>query len=136
LLSGKVDKDINIKLQFIIYEKLPKREQLVLGINASDVLIIASSDNPFTRFSFPQKLFEYMAVDVPIVATAVGDVVRILQPFQDSLCKPSSIEDLKNKIKIQLKKRNMNYRKVAMNYTWERLSKKLDRIIKESLAVR
>jgi len=133
LLSGKVDKDINIKLPFIIYEKLPKREQLVLGLNASDVLIIASSDNPFTRHSFPQKLFEYMAVDVPIVATAVGDVTRILQPFQGSLCRPGSIEDLKNKISIQLKKRHINYRKISMNYTWEKLSKKLDKMIYKCL---
>jgi len=108
LLSGKVDKDINIKLQSVIYKKLPTREKLVLGLNASDVLIIASSDNPFTRYSFPQKLFEYMAVNIPIVATAVGDVVRILQPFQNSLCKPGSIEDLKNKINIQLKKGHIN----------------------------
>lgn len=131
LLSGKVDKDINIKLPFIIYKKLPKREQLVLGLNASNVLVIASSDNPFTMYCFPQKLFEYMAVNVPIVATAVGDIVRILQPFEGSLCKPNSIEDLKSKIIAQLNKKNINYRKVAMNYTWKKLSKKLDKIICE-----
>lgn len=129
LLSGKIEKNFNIKHSFIIYEKLPKREQLVTALNASDVLIIASSDNSFTRYCFPQKLFEYMAVNVPIVATAVGDVVRILQPFRDSLCKPSSIEDLKRKINIQLNKKNINYRKIAENYTWEKLSKKLDKMI-------
>ena len=133
LLSGKVEKNFNIKDSFIIYEKLPKREQLVIALNASDVLIIASSDNPFTRYCFPQKLFEYMAVNVPIVATAVGDVVRILQPFRDSLCKPNSIEDLKSKINIQLNKKNINYRKIAENYTWEKLSKKLDKMIYKCL---
>jgi glycosyltransferase involved in cell wall biosynthesis len=133
LLSGKVDKNINIKLPFIIYEKLPKREQLVLGLNASDVLIIASSDNPFTRYCFPQKLFEYMAVNIPIVATAVGDVVRILQSFKGSLCKPGSTEDLKDKISVQLKKKHINYRRAAMSYTWEKLSKKLDNLIEKSL---
>ncbi len=131
LLSGKVDKDINIRHPFIIYEELPKREQLVMALNASDVLVIASPDNAFTRYCFPQKLPEYMAVNVPIVATAVGDVIRILEPFNGSLCKPDSMEDLKNKINMQLKRKNINYRKIAMNYTWEKLSKKIDRIIVE-----
>ena len=129
LLSGKVEKGFDVSHSFVIYEELPKREQLVMALNASDVLIIASSDNPFTRYCFPQKLFEYMAVNVPIVATAVGDVVRILEPFKGSLCKPNSAEDLKSKINIQLKKKNIDYRKVAMNYTWERLSKKIDKMI-------
>ena len=129
LLSGKIDKDINISQPFIIYKELSKRKELIMALNASNVLIIASRDNPFTRYCFPQKLFEYMAVNVPIVATAVGDVVRILRPFNSSLCEPDSVEDLKSKIDIQLKKKCINYRKVAMNYTWEKLSKKLDKMI-------
>lgn len=129
LLSGRVETGFNIKKPGVIYEKLPKRYQLVIALNASDVLIIASSDNPFTRYSFPQKLLEYMAVNVPIVATAVGDVKRILKPFSSSLCKPGSLEDLKAKMTLQLKKKNINYRKIAMNYTWEKLSKKLDKLI-------
>ncbi len=129
LLSGKADEGFNIKHSFIIYEELPKREQLVMALNASDVLIIASSDNPFTRYCFPQKLFEYMAVNVPIVATAVGDVIRILKPSRDSLCMPGSIDDLKAKIAVQLKKKNISHRKVAEHYTWEKLSKKVDKMV-------
>ena len=129
LLSGKVDAGIDIKQPFIIYEELPKREQIVMALNASDVLIIASSDNPFTRYAFPQKLFEYMAVNVPVVATAVGDVERILKPFKGSLCRPDDIGDLKNKIKMQLKKKSINYRKAAVKYSWSNLSKKIDEMI-------
>ncbi len=129
LLSGKIEKNMDLNYPFIICKALPKREELVMALNASDVLIIASTENPFTKYCFPQKLPEYMAVDVPIVATAVGDVVRVLKPFKGSLCRPNSIEDLKTKIESQLKKKSVNYRKTAMNYTWERLSKKLDKLI-------
>ncbi|MBR9706800.1 glycosyltransferase family 4 protein [Candidatus Pacearchaeota archaeon] len=129
LLSGKIDKGMNIKYPFVLFKALPKKEELVMALNASDILIIASTDNPFTKYSFPQKLLEYMAVNVPIVATAVGDVVRILKPFKGSLCKPGSIQDLKNKILLQLNKK-MDYRKEAMKYTWKVLSKRLDNIIK------
>ena len=121
LLIRKVEKGFDIKQPGVLYENLPKRHQLVMALNASDVLIIASSDNPFTRYSFQQKLFEYMAVNVPIVATEVGDVKRILKPFSSSLCKPGSLEDLKAKIILHLKKKDINYSKIAMNYNWEKL---------------
>lgn len=136
LLSGKVDKDININHPFIIYKELPTRKELVLALNASNVLVIASTDNEFTRYCFPQKLFEYMAVNVPIVATAVGDVVRIQKPFKDSLCRPGDSKSLMNKIKLQLKKGRVNYRSASMHYTWQKLSKKLDKLIIACLASR
>ena len=134
LLSGKVDKDVNVKKPWIIYREFPRRSQIVCALNASDVLVIASTDNPFTKYSFPQKLFEYMAVNVPIVATSVGDVVRILKEYPNSLCRPDSLEDLKMKISVQIAKNHINYRKKAMGYTWEKLSRKLDKMIVECLA--
>ena len=129
LLSGKVDESININKPWVIFREFPKREQIVEALNASDLLVLASTDNPFTRYSFPQKLFEYMSVNVSIVATEVGDVIRILKPFKGSLCKPNNIKELKSKILLQMKRKNINYRKTAMSYTWEKLSKRLDKMI-------
>ena len=129
LLSGKVEKGIDINKPWIIFKDLPKREQVVEALNASDLLVLASTDNKFTKYSFPQKLFEYMSVNVPIVATEVGDVARILKPFKGSLCKPKDIKELKSKILHQMKRKNINYRKTTMSYTWEKLSKRLDKMI-------
>ena len=70
-----------------------------------------------------------MSVNVPIVATEVGDVRRILKPFKGSLCKPNNIKDLKSKMMLQMKRKSINYRKTAMKYTWKNLSKKLDKMI-------
>ena len=132
LLSGKVeDNVINVQKPWIFYKELPKREQVVQALNASDVLVIPSTDNPVTRYAFPQKLFEYMSVNVPIAATAVGDVKRVLLHFKESLCMPNSADELRVRILSQLGKKSVNYRKAAANYTWEKLSKKLDKIIKK-----
>lgn len=129
LLSGKVEKGISINKPWIIFKELPKREQVVEALNASDLLVLASTDNQFTKYSFPQKLFEYMSVNVPILATEVGDVIRILKPFKGSLCKPDDIKELKSKMLQQMKRKSINYRKTAMNYTWKNLSRKLDKMI-------
>jgi len=130
LLSGAIYKDININHDSVIYRKYPKREEVITALNAADVAVIPNRKDTFSEYCFPYKLLEYMSVNVPIVATAVGDVAKILKPFKGSLCEPNSVKDLKAKIFIQLKKKNINYRKIATNYTWEKLSKKLDKIIK------
>lgn len=133
LLSGKIYSDIDINGENIIFEELPKRKDVVMALNASDVALIPNVENSFSKYCFPYKLLEYMAIDIPIVATAIGDVIKILAPFKGSLCKPGSVDDLKDKIEIQLKKGTVDYRKTAMKYTWKNHSKKLDKLISKCL---
>jgi len=130
LLSGTVSKSINVKQNSIIYKEYPKRDEIITALNAADVAVLPHIKHNFSKYCFPYKLLEYMSVNVPIVATAIGDTAKMLKPFKGSLCAPDNTKDLKDKILIQLKKKNINYRKVAMNYTWENLAKKLNNIIK------
>ena len=74
-----------------------------------------------------------MSANVPIVATSVGDVARILKQYDGSLCRPNDKKDLKEKIKKQMAKKSINYRRTAELYGWEKLSKRLDLIISESI---
>tara|TARA_Y100000310_G_scaffold262419_1_gene272078 strand:- start:2656 stop:3744 length:1089 start_codon:yes stop_codon:yes gene_type:complete len=132
LLSGKINKNINIKQKNIIFREFPKREELALGINAADVAVVPNPKNKFTEYCFPYKLCEYMACNVPIVATNVGDVSVLLKKNHGSLCKPNDVEDLSEKIIAALKrKRKVNYRNDLRQFTWKKLSKKLDKIIRE-----
>ena len=129
-MSGKIDKDIDIKQKNIIFRKLPKRGEVVLGINASDVAVLPNPVNKFTEYCFPYKLMEYMACNVPIVATNIGDVSLVLKKYEGSLCKPSNSEDLAQKIILKFKDNKIpNYKKDLKELEWKVLSKKLDRII-------
>ncbi|MDP6648062.1 MAG: glycosyltransferase family 4 protein [Candidatus Woesearchaeota archaeon] len=130
LLSGKVGKGIDIKQENVIYMKLAKRQDVVSGINAADVAILPNPDNNFARYCFPYKIVEYMACNAPIVATDVGDVSLLLKKYKGSVCRPDDPEDLAVKIISKLKEnKKVNYSKDIKNLTWEKLAKKIDKII-------
>ena len=130
LLSGKIDKGINIKRENVIFRKFPKREDVVLGINAADVAIIPNPVNEFTKYSFPYKLVEYMACKVPIVATFVGDVPLMLKNYTGSLCKPNGADDLANKIIAKLNNyKRVDYSSQLRKLDWKVLAGKLNKII-------
>ncbi len=130
LLSGKIDDELDISGDNIIFREFPKREEVVLGLNASDVGIIASPENNFTKYCFPYKLAEYMACNLPIVATNVGDVGLILKKYEGSVAKPNDAEDLSQKIILKLKDiRSVNYGADLSRLKWKKLAKKIDKHI-------
>lgn len=130
LISGKVEKDIDIKHKNVIFEPLPKREQVVMAINSSDVAVIPNPRNSFTEYCFPYKLIEYMACKAPIVATDVGNVSLLLKKYKGSLCKPDDADDLSEKLIAKLENyKRVDYSKILKNLGWRVLAKKLDKII-------
>lgn len=127
LMSGQVDKDINIKQEGIIYKELPRRKDVVVGINSADIAVVPQPENETTKYAFPYKLMEYMACGVPVVATAIGDVKDLLRDYPNSLAEPGNTEDLANKIINALNtRRKANYKKIVSEYTWEKLARKLN----------
>lgn len=130
LLSGKVERGLDISQKNIIFRDFPKREDVVLGINAADVAVLPSPINNFTRYCFPYKLMEYMACKIPIVATDIGDVSRVLKKYKGSLCKPNDADDLAEKIIVRLKKGGkVDYSGEVKGRKWEVLAGKLGKIL-------
>ncbi len=127
LLSGQVDKNIDIRQEGIFYRELPKRKDVVLAINAGDVAVVSQPENETSKYAFPYKLMEYMACGVPVVATAVGDVRQLLSDYPNMLAQPGNAEDLANKIIETLKARKKaNYDRIVAQFTWEKLARKLN----------
>ena len=130
LLSGKIEKGIDIKQKKIIFREFPKREEVVLAINSADVAVIPNTANEFSKYCFPYKLAEYMACKVPIVATDIGDVSLMLEKYPGSLCRPDAY-DMATKIIGKLKSyKRVDYTKELKDLDWKVLSRKLDKIIK------
>lgn len=129
LLSGLVDRNINIKRKNVIFMDLPEREQVVMAINSADVAVNPDIKNAFTEYCFPYKIAEYMACKVPIVASEVGDVSILLKKYKGSLCKPNDTEDLSSKILEKLRHcRRVDYKNLK-SFEWKALGERLNRII-------
>jgi teichuronic acid biosynthesis glycosyltransferase TuaC len=124
---GKERKYLNIEQEGVHYlgGNLSQKEVAAL-INASNVAVVPNKEDPFTLFCFPYKVVEYMACNVPIVATDVGDVGKILSSFKGSLCLPDDRESMKNAIKTQLKKKGIDYRKSVVKNTWDIIAEEFE----------
>ena len=118
----------DVKQQGIISFDAVSQQDVVLAINSADVAAIPSPSNEFTKYCFPYKCVEYMACNTPIAATALGDVKLMLKDYKESLCEPGNGEELYKKIKIQLKKGKINYRRKLEDYTWDKIALKLNKV--------
>jgi len=131
LLSGEIykyDQDIKLGQEHVIFRKFPKRQDVVLGINAADVAMLPNPKNNFTEYSFPYKIVEYMACNVPIVATRIGDVAVLLKKYKGSLCEPNA-DDMSEKIIKKLQKdKRVDYSKDLKKFDWKVLAEKLNEI--------
>ena len=74
-----------------------------------------------------------MACNTPIVATSLSDVKLMLEDYKGSLCEPDNEYELYSKIKSQLGKGKINYRKKLKGYSWDKIALKLHKIIKEKV---
>ena len=122
LLGGKVDKGLRINYPGIVYMGNLPQKDVVLAINAADVAVIPQRENSFSRYAFPLKLMEYMACNVPVVATATSDIPLVLPP--ESLSRPDA-EDLAKK--ILSRPESVDYQKIVKQFTWKKLARELER---------
>jgi glycosyltransferase involved in cell wall biosynthesis len=126
LLSGKVDKEINIKQPGIIWLELPRREDVVKGINSADVAVLPQPINETSKYTFPYKLMEYMACNTRVVATAIGDVKEVLKDYPEQLALPNPASISEKISRLLATKGKANYGLITKKYSWQMLGKKLE----------
>jgi glycosyltransferase involved in cell wall biosynthesis len=69
---------------------------------ALDVGVVCNRDSAFGRYCFPLKLHEMLAMRIPVVAAALGDVKSLLVDSPQSLYAPGDVGMLAAKIAMQL----------------------------------
>jgi glycosyltransferase involved in cell wall biosynthesis len=84
-------------------------------------------------YGSPMKLFEYMAVGVPTVATAIGQITELIEDRQTAwLCRPGDQNDLREGLSTLLYSPGMAARigetarrEALAEYTWRAISAKI-----------
>src|SRR5206468_4198875 len=74
---------------------------------ALDVGVIYLRDTVFGRFCFPQKAYEMLACELPIVAGKIGAMADLLAGIPECLYQPESPTELRRCIEFQLANRRL-----------------------------
>ena len=118
-----IDKKI-IDLGILHYNDIPK------FINTLDIAIICNIKSKFGEFCFPQKAYEIMACNIPLLSANVGSMKIFFSNYPGWLYQWDSPESLTQAIKSRLKNKKTDYQTLP---TWDTISKKLKLIINKTL---
>ncbi|MGE5307336.1 MAG: glycosyltransferase [Alphaproteobacteria bacterium] len=83
------------------FQNMP-HEKVGAFINALDLAVICYRDSAQGRYSFPQKAYEILACQTPLVAAAVGTMKDLLKPYPTALFEPEDPTSLVAAIRSQL----------------------------------
>ena len=85
--AGPIDRTIERRFRHprIVDMGVLPLEDVPQVISSLDVAIICNKDSDFGRYCFPMKLHEIIAMQVPLVAAAVGDVASVLTGYPELL---------------------------------------------------
>ena len=126
---GDEEKYLELTQEGIRYLGSLNQDEVVKLINACDAVVVPNRKNAFTEYCFPYKVVEYMACNVPIVATRVGDVALLLSRFKESLCEPDDAEGMAAALKRQLGKGRIPYRKHVRGNTWDAVAGEFEKAL-------
>lgn len=94
---SSIPKNPNVHdLGIISWDRVP------LLINALDVAVSCYRDSEIGRYSFPQKAYEIIACQTPIVSTAVGTMIDLLASHPECLFEPDNPESFARAVRSQL----------------------------------
>ena len=108
-------------------------EQLPLWYRGFDVGVIPYVVNDFTRYTFPSKLAEYLASGIPVVSTALPEVV----PYAKVVHIVQSAEDMISAIGYELSQPDQEGRRrarqsVARTLSWDTLVAQMETLIDDA----
>jgi glycosyltransferase involved in cell wall biosynthesis len=86
-------------LDNVVHIGVQPYERLLLYLRASDILLLPRADNKSEKANYPARLGDYLAAGRPIVATALGEVEKVIRENKCGLlAKPNDPIDFASKI--------------------------------------
>lgn len=106
-------------------------DQVPLLFNALDVAVSCYADSEIGCYSFPQKAYEIMACQTPIVSAAVGTMADLLSSHPECLFEPNNPASLAEAVRSQLTMPTQIGHKIP---SWSDTAKELEGFFVETVA--
>lgn len=131
--------DNNLNDKVIFKSKMPYTELMQYTANADLGLTIDKNTNINYQFSLPNKLFDYIHAGIPVLASNLVEIKRIIDEFDvgyfidnhDPKHIAQKINEIFSNEEIYLTKKN-NTAKAKKELCWENESKKLSALIQQT----
>src|SRR5690606_30607668 len=108
VLAGSADTQVPVDLDAsVIYLGQLDERGVSRLFQALDVGIVSIADSQFGRYCFPQKFYEMLASNLPIVASNVGAMPELLKDHPNLLFDADEPESLVQALERQLVSRNV-----------------------------
>lgn len=130
--------DLGIREKVFFIGEVPHKE-IPEYLKAADICVAPYKELPVDLWFSPLKLFEYMAMAKPIIASNAGQISDVIDSeVSGLLVKPDNIEDLSNSI-VRLLESDVlreslgkNAQKIAREkYSWDEQVKKIEKVLEE-----
>lgn len=131
LLAGQAPPKVQLERPGIDYRGLVSQETVARLISASDVVTIPYVKTDLIDATNACKIAEYLACEVPVVATRISDMEEIFAGAPLSLAAAGNSEDLARAIHRQLLEQRVA--PSPRELTWGELAKKLERALAQTL---
>jgi glycosyltransferase involved in cell wall biosynthesis len=129
LIAGKQSNNIDLTEEWIDYRGQVSQDQVVELINASDIVAIPYLRNPLVDFGNSCKIGEYLACEVPIVATQVDNLQvnypEVIELLHEAIVPPGNSKELEKAIVRQLLVKQLV--PCPRRIHWESLGEKLEK---------
>jgi glycosyltransferase involved in cell wall biosynthesis len=136
-------RDLGLDARVVFAGLVPPRE-VAARLDAADVLVLPNPLTPVSaRYTSPLKLFEYLAMGRPIVASDLPAFREVLTDRQNALLfEPGSPVALARAVRTLLGDRQLaaalarRASETAADYTWDRRAERLDELFDEARMAR
>jgi len=124
LVAGQSDGSIPLDNPMINYRGPVPHTKVAQYISASDVVVIPYPLQAQNNYTNSCKIAEYLACQVPIVATDISDYKRHFSNPENVFCTPGDVNELAAKIIAQLNHPHVNT--FPMELSWQSLGEKFE----------
>lgn len=128
VLSGRLTKGVELPADVHWLGYRPP-DQVPRILNSLDLLLVINIPSSFGNFSYPAKLYEAMACQIPVVASNVAGTAWILRDHPQFLAQPNNAQDHVEKIRSAISMGRYNYGLIPR---WEQRSVFIEKILADS----